>query len=157
MMENIKEAAAEMLTSKMNVIMSEIATDMKNTLIDERRLDTGALVQSIKSGVERKGDTITGYVDIGAESEEGAWYAEFIEFGTGKYNPPNGRTTPWIWEPKPGSKYYKVDKYGNVVKYRTEGMEATPFIRPSVSAHIGELENAVKESYDLKRYRGMKS
>ena len=53
MMENIKEAAAEMLRSKMNIIVSEMADDMRNHLIENKHVDTGALLGSIKSGTEK--------------------------------------------------------------------------------------------------------
>ena len=155
-MTDIKKAAADTLEKRMGAVATKMADDMKMTLSANGHIDTGSLIHSVSARTEQKPDEVIAYIDITAESEEGAWYAEFIEFGTGKFNKSgDGRKTPWIWKPKPGSKYYKLDENGEVVRYRTEGMKADPFIRPAVMKYIGELEEAVIHSYDLKRYRGM--
>ena len=114
---------------------------MARSMIEKAPVDTGQLVGSITSRTERTPTEINAYIDIGAKSENGAWYAEFVEYGTGIYNENgDGRQTPWRYK----------DREGNW--HTTSGQEPQPFIRPAVAEHIGELDEKIKMAMDLKRY-----
>ena len=135
-------AVVKQLETQMKTTADNMAVDMRQHLQDGKHIDTGQLINSISTRTENTGTEINAYIDIGAESENGAWYAEFLEFGTGIYNESgNGRQSPWQYK----------DRKGNW--HTTQGMEADPFIRPSVAAHIGELEDGIKQAMDLKRYK----
>ena len=140
--EKMAEAVAVDLRARMGQVVEAMAEDMRSSLEAGGHIDTGNLINSIHSGTTQDGDTITGYVDIDAESAEGTWYAEFLEFGTGVHNENgDGRQTPWRYK----------DRHGEW--HTTSGMQADPFIRPAVAAHIGDLDRAVSESLDLRRYK----
>lgn len=137
----LKENVIIGVQMKMAEVAEHIAEDMRQHLADGGHIDTGNLYNSISTKTERTDKEINAYIDIGAESDEGAWYAEFIEFGTGIYNENgDGRQTPWRYQ----------DREGNW--HTTSGQQADPFIRPSVAAHIGELDQGIKEAMDIRRY-----
>lgn len=123
--------------------LTETADAMADSMRARCPVDTGQLVSSISTRTERTESEINAYIDIGATSKEGAWYAEFVEYGTGIYNENgDGRQTPWRYQ----------DREGNW--HTTQGQEPQPFIRPAVAEHIGELDERIKQSMDLRRYRG---
>lgn len=149
-MSNVKDSINDLergiiadLRVHMGKVANNMANSMKQSLADNGHIDTGNLYNSIRSETEQDENTITASVIIDAVSQEGTWYAEFLEFGTGIYNENGtGRQTPWRYK----------DREGNW--HTTRGMEADPFIRPSVAKHIGELEDGIQTIMgNLQRYK----
>lgn len=125
-----------LLGIRMRVIGKEIADDAKDILKDNGNIDTGALYNSIRSDVKEK-DREHLELDIiaDAKSEEGTYYAEFIEYGTGAYNEQGtGRQTPWRYQDRNG------------VWHTTSGYEAHPYIRPAVEKNRAALNKALKKA-----------
>ena len=138
----LKNLILDKVQTNMREVAGRMADDMQNRLAAGNHIDTGNLISSITPGAERDDKEITAYIDITAESEKGAWYAEFLEFGTGIYNERgDGRQTPWKYQDREGK------------WHQTQGMQADPFIRPSVAAHIGELEGKIDEALNIERYK----
>jgi len=127
----------------MDQTAENMVRSMKERLEAGDHIDTGRLIGSISADTELSGNEIITDINITAKSEEGTWYAEFLEYGTGIYNESgNGRQTPWAWQ----------DRDGNW--HTTRGMHADPFIRPSIAEHIGELDAGISHDIgDLKRYK----
>lgn len=127
----------------MDKVAEEMVKSMKQRLDAGGHVDTGNLINSIHADTKAKGNEIITEINIDAKSEDGTWYAEFLEYGTGVYNENgNGRKTPWAFK----------DKDGNW--HTTRGQKADPFIRPSVAEHIGELDAEVShEIGNLQRYK----
>lgn len=140
--DNMKKSAISMLQMHMDDVCGEMAASMKQRLSDGGHIDTGNLYNSINHKTEADDKKITSCITIDAVSDNGAWYAEFLEYGTGIYNENgDGRTTPWRYK----------DREGNW--HTTQGMEADPFIRPSIAEHLGELEQGIEHTLgELKRY-----
>ena len=151
MADQIPQAVAEHL----DTVADAMCKSMEERLAAGDHVDFGNLITSIHAETEGTNQEIHSDIFIDAKSDKGAWYAEFLEFGTGIYNENgDGRQTPWAWQPKPGSKYYKTDANGRPAWITTRGQRPDPFIRPSVAEHAGELEEGM--SYiigDLKRYK----
>lgn len=127
----------------MDKVAEEMVKSMKQRLEAGDHIDTGNLISSIHADTKAGSNEIVTEINIDAKSEEGTWYAEFLEFGTGIYNERgNGRQTPWVWQDRNGE------------WHTTRGMEPDPFIRPSVAEHIGELDAEVShEIGNLQRYK----
>ncbi len=138
----------------MRLVGEEIAHEMKNRLASGDHIDTGALRDSIRQETKIEGDSINTYVYADAKSPEGTMYAEFIEYGTGKYRP-GGRKDGWYYVYH-GNKMTPAEiewldtgnnrsKYnGGVLRY-TEGMKSDPFIEPAVAEGIKHFEFAIKD------------
>lgn len=140
--DDLKNGIINGVKARMQMCAERMAEDMRKSLDAGGHIDTGNLINSIHTSGETNDAEISVYVDIDAVSENGTWYAEFLEFGTGIYNERgNGRQTPWKYK----------DRHG--VWHTTQGMQADPFIRPAVAAHIGELEEGVQEEMSLERYK----
>lgn len=135
----VKEGVVRGIMVQMEKTGEDIAQSMRDKLIAGDHIDTGELVSSIHVDTEQDGGEINTYISIDAKNN-GTWYAEFIEFGTGIHNENGGRQTPWKYKDRNGE------------WHTTQGMEADPFIRPSVAEHIGEFEDGIKTAMDLKRY-----
>lgn len=131
------------LAETMDGVAEAMVKDMKGHLMSGNHIDTGKLITSIHADTTANAKEIITDIYIDAKSDQGTWYAEFLEFGTGIYNEDGtGRKTPWAWK----------DREGNW--HTTRGMEPDPFIRPSIAAHEGELDAEVSmQVMDLKRYK----
>lgn len=144
--EEARKGILEGITARMSETADKMVADMKSTLEADGHIDTGALRDSIRQTTRLNGDEIETLIYADAQSEEGAYYAEFIEYGTGAaHGRPGGRVGTWRYR----------DRHGRW--HTTDGMDASPFIRPAVAAHIGELEAGVKEELDIEKYARMKS
>ena len=120
------------IAEAMDATGEEMVTSMKNRLTAGNHIDTGQLISSIHAETTANEDEIITDIYIDAKSNEGTWYAEFLEYGTGIYNENgNGRQTPWAWQDRNGD------------WHTTRGMRADPFIRPSVAEHVGELDENI--------------
>lgn len=145
--DSIRRQTIDAVAATMEEAGGSIADGMRQKLIANRHVDTGRLVGSIDNLTEVTDKEINEYITIDARNpKNGAWYAEFLEFGTGIYNSRgDGRQTPWKYQ----------DEHGNW--HTTRGMAADPFIRPSVAEYIGELEQklgtAIKQDVHIERYR----
>lgn len=142
-LDEIREKTIQDLAEHMHKITGEMAQGMRDKLTAGDHIDTGNLIGSIHNDTEAGEQEITSTISIDAVSDEGAWYAEFLEFGTGIYNEDGaGRQTPWRYQ----------DRHGEW--HTTSGMEADPFIRPSIAEHLGELEQGIEQIIgNLQRYK----
>lgn len=145
--EDMMEQCARDLEQHLHQVTGEMAQGMRDKLTAGDHIDTGQLIGSIHNDTARSddGESITSTISIDATNEQnGAWYAEFLEYGTGIYNETgDGRKTPWRYQ----------DRHGEW--HTTSGMQSDPFIRPSVAEHLGELEQGIEHIMgNLKRYRG---
>lgn len=95
-------------------------------LTDQGAVDTGNLRNSVTHKVVVNDNEHSVYIGSNVE------YAPYIEFGTGVYYP-GGRKTPWFYKGADGN------------YYRTQGMQARPYLRPAISDHSEEYEEIVKE------------
>lgn len=105
---------------------------------------TGRLIESIKSQTEADGNVVTTYIIADAKDPSGQYdYAEFLEYGTGKYNTSKtGRNTPWIYR----------DYWGNY--HKTEGMKPYPFIEPAVMDAFDALDSLFADvDADIRKYK----
>lgn len=94
--------------------------------------DTGRLIGSIESKVERVGNTITGTVFTPVE------YAPYQEFGTGLFAVNgDGRKTGWVYEdPKTGEKVW------------TRGNRPHPFMAPALRENKDVIMQFLKEGLE---------
>ena len=95
--------------------------------------DTGRLIGSIESKVERSGNTITGTVFTPVE------YAPYQEFGTGLFAVNgDGRKTPWAYEdPRTGETVF------------TRGNRPHPFMGPALRENKDVILEFLKEGVDV--------
>jgi len=100
------------------------------SLTEQGAVDTGNLRNSITHKVKINHNEHSVYVGSNVE------YAPYIEYGTGVYYE-GGRKTPWFYKGKDGN-YYK-----------TVGMKARPYLRPSISNHQKEYKEIIED--ELKR------
>lgn len=132
--DDLKTAINDTAKTTLENTAKKICRDMKETVA----VDTGKLKRSIKQKTERTNEsTVTAYIYANAKNKQnGAQYAEFVEYGTGKYNVKGtGRQTPWRYK----------DSKGNW--HTTEGQMPQPFIEPAVDARIpSEIEAQVKKN-----------
>jgi HK97 gp10 family phage protein len=145
--DEIRETLARDLEQHLDTVTGGMAQGMRDKLTEGDHIDTGQLIGSIHNDTARSDDggTISSTISIDATNpQNGAWYAEFLEYGTGIYNETgDGRKTPWRYQDRNGE------------WHTTRGMQPDPFIRPSVAEHLGELEQGVEHIMgNLKRYRG---
>lgn len=140
--DELKAGAIRGLEEHMHKVTGEMAQGMRDRLTEGGHIDTGNLIGSIHNDTTRNDQQITSTISIDAVSDQGAWYAEFLEYGTGIYNESgDGRQTPWRYKDREGK------------WHTTQGMQADPFIRPSIAEHLGELESGIDEVMgNLKRY-----
>lgn len=133
------------LAVEMADLGEDIVRDMKARLQAGNHIDTGALYESIRQNTVSGTDSVDTYIYADAESPEGTKYAEFIELGSGAaHGRAGGRVGTWRYK----------DRYGRW--HTTDGMDADPFIEPSVDDNIGKLGDKVKQVvYDVAKYRGM--
>jgi hypothetical protein len=83
------------------------------------RVDTANLIGSIKYKIEQKDNTFVLYIFTNVE------YGIYVEFGTGIYAENGmGRKPGWVYKDPEGKFHY------------TEGMKATPFLRPGFDTSI---------------------
>jgi HK97 gp10 family phage protein len=131
---DLKSAINDTAKDSLEGTAKRICRDMKETVA----VDTGKLKRSIKQKTERTNEsTVTAYIYANAKNKQnGAQYAEFVEYGTGKYNVKGtGRTTPWRYK----------DSKGNW--HTTEGQMPQPFIEPAVEMNIpDEMEVQIKKN-----------
>jgi hypothetical protein len=124
-----------------------ICDAMRNRLIKHRHIDTGALLQSIRHETGIDGNTVTSYIIADAKNPaNGAQYAEFLELGTGAaHGRPGGRAGYWRYQ----------DRNGNW--HTTDGMDADPFISPSVEEHLDDIQEIAADIvYDIEKYWKLK-
>jgi HK97 gp10 family phage protein len=95
--------------------------------------DTGRLIGSIESKVERSGSDVTGIVFTPTE------YAPYQEFGTGLFAVNgDGRKTPWAYEdPKTGETVW------------TRGNRPHPFMGPALRENKDVVLAFLKEGVDV--------
>lgn len=131
-----------LLEKRMRDNGENIATEMRRRLESGGHVDTGALLNSIRSETERVNHETTTRVYADAKSENGAMYAEFIEYGTGAaHGRPGGRAGTWRYKDRQG------------VWHTTDGMDADPFIEPSVNKVLTYLDRMIEEvTIDAIRY-----
>lgn len=143
--EQIKQTLHKDVADAVKDVAAAICEDMRQRLTTAGHVDTGALLESIRYETETDGSTVTAYIYADAENpENGAKYAEFIEMGTGAaHGRAGGREGTWRYK----------DRHGNW--HTTDGMDADPFIEPSVAAHLPELGDRLKQViYDIAKYHG---
>lgn len=110
------------LEERMQEIGEIVAYRMREQLMEDGHYETGALYDSIRSETTSDGSTVHTRVYADAQSDDGYYYAEFIEYGTGIHRlGGGGRQTPWKYQ----------DRNGNW--WTTQGMEADPFIAPAIN------------------------
>lgn len=121
-----------------------ICTGMRSRLAAGGHIDTGALYESIRQETEKSGGTITTRIYADAESADGTMYAEFIELGTGAaHGRAGGRVGTWRYQDMQGQ------------WHTTDGMDADPFIQPSVDECLPMLGNTISRYItDIAKYRG---
>ena len=121
----------------------EITEEMQDTLTAKDHVDFGDLREGLGYLVKREGEHIKLYGYSNARSPEGVSYAEFLEYGTGIYNPESRRNgEPWRYK----------DKHG--VWHTTRGMKADPFIEPAVEKITKKMDAIVSDVvYNIKQYR----
>lgn len=142
-MENIrdlKEAVNTVIQIRMQNMGELIANEMKSNLQGAGHVDTGALLESIRSETERDQNKITTTIYADAQNPvNGAYYAEFIEMGTGAaHGRAGGRVGSWRYK----------DRHGNW--HTTDGMDADPFIQPAVDKYIGDFVTEIVN--DIAKY-----
>ena len=114
-----------------------IVADMRHRLLAGHHYDTGKLYNSVRSETEVTKDAVTTYIYADAQSEDGAYYAEFIEYGTGAaHGREGGRVGKWSYK----------DSHGQW--HTTDGMDADPFIRPSLQDAMKYLDSVIPEVID---------
>lgn len=142
-MKSLKDDIHDGLLQAVAGVAEDIVKDMKATLKANDHIDTGALYESIRHDTSEDVDGVTSYIIADAQNEKnGAYYAEFLELGTGAaHGRPGGRIGTWRYQ----------DRYGEW--HTTDGMDADPFIEPSLQRHIGRLGDAVEDVlYDVAKY-----
>lgn len=141
-LSDINRSIHRQLVTSMQEVGDDIARSMKSRLQSAGHIDTGALYNSIRSETLDERTSVNTYVYADAKSPEGTQYAEFIELGTGAaHGRAGGRVGTWRYK----------DREGNW--HTTDGMDADPFIEPSVDEHIGKLGDKVKQVfYDIAKY-----
>ena len=143
---NYKHRVLDIVESRLQTIAAEVVDDMQANLERKPNIVTGALYNSCGYRMEREGTTVTAYIYADAKSKDGAMYAEFLEFGTGKYNEEgSGRSGKWRYQDAEG------------VWHTTEGSRPYPFIRPAWAAHEGDfmkLADNLTIEHAIHRYRG---
>ena len=142
-LDAIEEGLSNQIANTLDDIAGDIARSMRRRLDNHGHIDTGQLFNSIRYETEVNRNTVESSVYIDAKSKDGAWYAEFLEFGTGIYNEDGlGRQTPWAWQ----------DRFGNW--HITNGMTPDPFIRPSIAENVSGLEEEISHDIgELRRYK----
>ena len=140
------QALPDTVIRQISLVMDKTAEDMiqsmKKRLIERDHIDTGQLINSFWKDTKINNDIITTDINIEARSDEGTWYAEFLEYGTGIYNENgDGRQTPWAYFTG------KYDEDGKEIWVTTKGNHhdktKDPFIRPSVAEHVRELDENI--------------
>lgn len=142
---DFKNAVNAGIASRMAAVGENIAEQMRKNLQNAGHVDTGALLESIRSETVTEPDTVTTYIYADAQSKDGAYYAEFIELGTGAaHGRPGGRVGTWRYQDRNG------------VWHTTDGMDADPFIHPAVDEYIGDIADIVSDvMYDIAKYGRM--
>lgn len=136
------------LKTKLSDISDDIVSDMKANLTMNNNIDTGDLINSCrKEMVETDEYTVTVDIYADAKSDDGKYYAPFLEYGTGIYNPSGGgRKDGWYYE-------YTGNK-GNSPEIRhTYGNKPYPFFNPAFDANESKLA-AMITKIDIKDYMG---
>lgn len=87
-------------------------------------VDTG----NLRNSITHKIDESDGAVYIGTNVE----YAQYVELGTGIYNP-EGRKTPWWYQDDKGQWHW------------TRGARAQPFLKPAASDHGQTYRNIIED------------
>lgn len=138
----------------MDNIGEAICGSMRARLSSAGHVDTGQLLNSIHHDTERAGHVVDTYIYADSQSQDGAYYAEFIELGTGAaHGRPGGRVGSWRYR----------DRNGNW--HTTDGMDADPFIEPAVKEFVPSMVNAVLDIavsktfdsvFDIAKYGRMK-
>lgn len=112
----------------------EISKGQKEILRADGHIDTLLLFNSLHGGMpQTKGNviSISGFADA-QNPDDGSFYAQFIEQGTGVYREGGGGSQqPWRYK----------DRQGNW--HTTEGMRADPFLEPPVRAITEKLGQVV--------------
>lgn len=121
------------LPDKMEDKMLDAAQFVEEVAKMKAPKDTGRLIGSIESKVERNGNTITGIVFTPVE------YAPYQEFGTGLFAVNgDGRKTPWAYEdPKTGETVF------------TRGNRPHPFMGPALRENKDVILQTLKEGVDV--------
>lgn len=120
----------------------DICDGMRRRLQAGGHVDTGELLDSIRYEIDQAKGVTDMRIYADAESDDGQMYAEFIENGTGDaHGVPGGREGTWRYQ----------DRQGNW--HTTDGMDADPFIKPSVDEVLPRLGEIVSNTvYDLVKY-----
>lgn len=116
------------ILSAMRDVGTEICEGMRDRLQAAGHVDTGELLNSIRSETEESGEEVTTTIYA-------AKHADYIENGTGAaHGRPGGRVGYWRYK----------DRNGNW--HTTDGMDADPFIAPAVGEVMENLSETVKEA-----------
>lgn len=116
-------------TAELDSKMDDATKFVENIAKQKAPKDTGRLIGSIESEVERQGNTIIGTVFTPVE------YAPYQEYGTGLFAVNgDGRKTPWAYEdPKTGEKVF------------TRGNRPHPFMGPALRENKDTILQFFKE------------
>ena len=143
-MSNYREIAASFkqyrsrVTRGTEAAIRKAAGLMTNEMRATVPVDTGALKTSIRYSVVKKNGEVIARIHANASGQNGAKYAEFIEFGTGIYNEHgDGRRTPWV---------VTATVHGTTRTWRTSGMRAHPFIRPAFQKYKPQLQKSIQQT-----------
>lgn len=145
-MNNIFKGLSRGIEQQVMIAMQDtgeaICNGMKDRLTKAGHIDTGALRDSIRSETVKNGNEIVTLIYADAKSPEGVQYAEFIELGSGAaHGREGGRVGTWRYKDRNGK------------WHTTDGMDADPFIEPSVEDNIPLLGVHLKERlYDIAKY-----
>lgn len=137
----------EALESAAHQIGAEIVRAEVAKLEADGHVETGELRDSIGYEVEVEDNHVYIKNYVGALSEEGVDYSEFIEMGSGIYRQ-GGRSTPWWYRDRDGKPHMTVGFHGD------------PFIQPAVldaeaglkTIVLNEVTLSIKSAFDIARY-----
>lgn len=120
----IKSAILSAAVAEMQSIGEDAAADMRSNLTLAGHVDTGDLLNSIRSETHVDLPVIRTDVYADARADDGSYYGDFLEHGTGAaHGRPGGRVGTWRYKGRDGN------------WYTTDGMDADPFVEPSREKH----------------------
>lgn len=139
----LRDSILDSLTNDLDAVAGWICESMQRRLIAHDHVDTGALLQSIRHEIGRDSSSVTAYIIADAKNpRDGAQYAEFLELGTGAaHGRAGGRAGTWRYKDRAGQ------------WHTTDGMDADPFIAPSVEENMDGIK-AITDNifYDIAKY-----
>lgn len=140
--KSLASGISKQVFSAMQDAGDNICNGMRTRLTAAGHVDTGKLLDSIRAETTQQGNEIVTLIYADAKSDDGTQYAEFIELGSGAaHGRAGGREGTWRYK----------DRNGNW--HTTDGMDADPFIEPSVEEILPRLGAIISEHiYDIAKY-----